>query len=393
MKCLGDKLLGNAARFSFEHRIFNFSMLMGIVLTVFGMVMNVYYGQSILIDLAFVGCWLLLCFFSRYSRCFHVVSIIAISVLVFAFLPYEWVSSSGTQGSIPYYTILLIAIISIILRGWLRAVMVISLLAVELLLLAVYDAKVAWIAPDHIIDIGIHLSIILTAMALLIIVYSNTYRNEKRRSEEYAQTIEAHVRQQFYYMENLEQLIGRLKSERHDFNNQLSVIHGLLKGGEADKAESYAAALVKNAVEYQSIVNVPYPALRALLNHKLSIARESGIALKLDVGLPENINLSELDLSAILGNLLDNAMDACACIVSEPYIQLTLKYQPDYLIIRIANPFLFEPHGENRSTKPDAENHGFGLKNVKHLVSKHNGLIEIKCNNNVFEVNIALLVE
>lgn len=393
MKSLGEKLLGSTARFSFEQRIFNFAMLMGIVLTVFGMAMNVYYSQGIVIDLAFLGCWLLLNSFSRSGRNFRVVSIIAISVLVFAFIPYEWVSSTGTQGSIPYYTILLIAVISIILRGWLRAVMVVSLLAVELLLLTVYDAKEAWLAQGHIIDIGIHLSIILAAMAILIVVYSNTYMKEKQRREEYAQTIEAHVRQQLYYMENLEQLIGKLKSERHDYNNHLSVIHGLLESGETDKAKSYAAALVKNAVEYQSIVNVPYPAVRALLNHKLSIARESGIALKLDVGLPENLNLSEFDLTAILGNLLDNAMEACAGIHSEPYLEFTLKYQPNYLVIRISNPFLNAQEDMNRSTKPDAENHGFGLKNVTCLVERHNGLIEIKHHDNIFEVDIALLVE
>ncbi len=393
MKSLGEKLLGNTARFSFEQRIFNFAMLMGIVLTVFGMAMNVYYSQGIVIDLAFLGCWLLLYSFSRSGRNFRVVSIIAISVLVFAFIPYEWVSSTGTQGSIPYYTILLIAVISIILHGWLRTVMVISLLAVELLLLSVYDAKEAWLAQGHIIDIGIHLSIILAAMAILIVVYSNTYMKEKQRREEYAQTIEAHVRQQLYYMENLEQLIGKLKSERHDYNNHLSVIHGLLESDETDKAKSYAAALVKNAVEYQSIVNVPYPAVRALLNHKLSIARESGIALKLDVGLPENLNLSEFDLTAILGNLLDNSMEACAGIHSEPYLEFTLKYQPNYLVIRISNPFLNAPEDMNRSTKPDGENHGFGLKNVKYLVERHNGLIEIKHHDNIFEVDIALLVE
>ncbi len=393
MKSLGEKLLGNTARFSFEQRIFNFAMLMGIVLTVFGMAMNVYYSQGIVIDLAFLGCWLLLYSFSRSGRNFRVVSIIAISVLVFAFIPYEWVSSTGTQGSIPYYTILLIAVISIILRGWLRAVMVVSLLAVELLLLSVYDAKEAWLAQGHIIDIGIHLSIILAAMAILIVVYSNTYMKEKQRREEYAQTIEAHVRQQLYYMENLEQLIGKLKSERHDYNNHLSVIHGLLESDETYKAKSYAAALVKNAVEYQSIVNVPYPAVRALLNHKLSIARESGIALKLDVGLPENLNLSEFDLTAILSNLLDNAMEACGGIHSEPYLEFTLKYQPNYLVIRISNPFLNAPEDMNRSTKPDAENHGFGLKNVKYLVERHNGLIEIKHHDNIFEVDIALLVE
>jgi two-component system, LytTR family, sensor histidine kinase AgrC len=225
-------------------------------------------------------------------------------------------------------------------------------------------------------------------------VYSKTYMAEKQRGEAYAKAIETNARQQLYYVENLEHLIGRLKSERHDFNNHLSVINGLLESGETDKAKDYAAQLVKDAAEYQNIVNVPYQAVRALLNHKLSAARDSGIELRLDVGLPEGLKLNEFDLTAILGNLLDNAAEACAGLTNAaPYISITIKFQPDYLVIRVANPFEPMQEGRGRSAKPNPENHGFGLKNVEFLTNKHNGLMNIKKEGGVFSVDIALLVE
>jgi sensor histidine kinase regulating citrate/malate metabolism len=284
-------------------------------------------------------------------------------------------------------------IIVLMLRGSMRAVMVTSFVAVVILLIGyqIYTDRLPW---NSIFDTAIHLIVILVAMAVLVVVYSNTYMQEKQRSEAYARTIEENVHQQLYYVENLEQLIGRLKSERHDFNNHLSVIHGLLESGEADKAKNYVALLVENAVEYQSIVNIPYPALRALLNHKLSAAREARIKLRLNVGLPEGLSINEFELAAILGNLLDNAMEACALLMDvKPYIELTLKYQPDYLVVHVANPFTAVPEGKRRPEKPNPENHGFGLKNVQHLVGKHNSLLEIKQKDGVFEVDIALLVE
>ncbi len=195
-------------------------------------------------------------------------------------------------------------------------------------------------------------------------------------------------------MENLEQLIGRLRSERHDFNNHLGVLHGLLGSGETTKAKAYAASLVKDASEYQSIVQIPYPALRALLNFKLSAARESGIVLRTDAELPEGLDLNEFDLTVILGNLLDNACEACAALMgAEPYIELSLRYRPEYLVIHIANPYMPVPEGGRRTEKPDPENHGYGLKNVEYFVNKHEGLMEIKRDGGLFAVDIALPVK
>ncbi len=392
MKGLGDRLLGGAERFGFEQRIFHLAMLLGIVLTMFGAAMDVYYGSPIWLDLVFLGGWVVTYHIARFGRSFRPVSVIAFAVFVYIFIPYQWISSGGMHSAIPYYMILFIAIVALVLRERLRVVMLASILAVEALLIG-YGIYSGDLVLGDLYSTGIHFIVVLAAMAVLVVVYSNTYMKEKARSEAYAQTIEAHVRQQVYYMENLEQLIGRLKSERHDFNNHLSVIHGLLESGEADKAKCYAAQLVKNAVEYQSIVNVPYPAVRALLNHKLSAARESGIELRLDVGLPEDMALNEFDIAAILGNLLDNAMEACAALTdAAPYISLTLKYQPDYLVLRVANPFIPAPKGSLRLANDDPENHGFGLKNVEHLTEKHNGLMEIRKEGGVFEVDIALLV-
>ena len=89
------------------------------------------------------------------------------------------------------------------------------------------------------LDTSILFSFLTSAMAVLIIIYSNTYRKEKQRSELYSRTIEEQYQQQLYYMESLEELIYKLKSERHDFNNHLGVIYGLLESGESDKASSY----------------------------------------------------------------------------------------------------------------------------------------------------------
>jgi two-component system sensor histidine kinase AgrC len=117
----------------------------------------------------------------------------------------------------------------------------------------------------------------------------------------------------------------------------------------------------------------------------------------LKINLPEGLKLNEFDLTIILGNLLDNAMEACAKVAATSrYLNLSILYKPNYLILRTENPFSAAsalPEGENRTTKPDRQNHGFGLNNIEYLVNKHHGLIKTARENGAFTVNIALLTE
>jgi two-component system sensor histidine kinase AgrC len=253
---------------------------------------------------------------------------------------------------------------------------------------------------DRILNVpalAIHLAVALAVMAALIIGFSHTYLDEKARREQYARTIEANYQQQLYYMENLERLIYRLKAERHDFNHHLGVIYGLLKDREIEAVRNYTQKLVNTAVEFQNMVNVPYAIVRAMLNYKLSAVKENQIRLQLKINLPGGLPLNEFDLTVILGNLLDNAMEACAKSAAEDrYIDLSIRYQPNYLIIRIENPLgagPVLPEGDNRTTKQDRQNHGFGLNNIEYLVNKNHGFFKISRAKSIFAVDIALLLD
>ncbi|HWR40835.1 MAG TPA: ATP-binding protein [Patescibacteria group bacterium] len=144
-------------------------------------------------------------------------------------------------------------------------------------------------------------------------------------------------------------------------------------------------------------MNVPYPMVRAMLNYKLSAAKEKSIRLRLHVGIPEGLALPEFDLTVILGNLVDNAVEACMTVEKDNrYIGLNLFYKPDYLIIQTENPVSEAsepPHGNRMTTKPDAENHGYGLRNMEYLARKHNGFMKTSRENGIFKADVALLTE
>jgi two-component system sensor histidine kinase AgrC len=397
MKNIGNRLIGDPAHFTFDKRVFHLVILLGTAMSAASILINLYFRDSIVIDIIFFGCWIVCYYLSRFKGIFGTVSVVSLGILVFAFIPYSWISSAGSAGAVPYYSIVFIAVICIVLKGYLRLIMVLSTLLV-LQLLILYDmGSVNAVFQASFLKISLPLVLMTAAMALLIILYSNTYMNERARSEAYAKTIGEQYKQQLYYMENLEELIYKLKSERHDFNNHLGVIYGLLENGETDKATAYGAQLIQAAEEYRNIVNIPYAMIRAMLNYKLSVAREEGIQLRLNITVPEGLPLNEFDLTVILGNLLDNAVEACKTVDGDKrYIRLGLTYKPDYLVLQMENPIKHDPvlkGGAFLTTKPNFDDHGFGLPNIVYLVSRHNGFMKIEPDDGVFRVNIALLAK
>lgn len=394
MKKFASMLIGSPQQFPFEQRIFHFAMLLSIVLTAVGAAQDIYYGGNIPVDILFAGVWALVFYLSRFKGQFKAASRVGFAVFILGFLPDQWIKCNGIAGGISHYAVLFLAIVCIVLSGKQRMIMIAATWASVLLLILRDLTNIS----NFSIDAGpaVQLLIVMAAMVVLLIVYSNIYMKEKRQGESYAKALKQNLNQQLYYMETLEDVIGRLKSERHDYIHRLGLIYALLEDAENEKARAYASTLVGAAREYHSIVNVPYSMLRAMLNYKLSAARERGITLKLDVSLPVGLKLNEADLTVILGNLLDNAMDACGQIDKDRrYIAFTLCYKPDYLIIQVKNPVSEDAAagGKGKTTKPDSENHGFGLRNIEYLVSKHSGIMKLAPEPGIFNISLALLVE
>lgn len=133
-----------------------------------------------------------------------------------------------------------------------------------------------------------------------------------------------------------------------------------------------------------------------MINFKLVSAKKKDIVLNTNVNVPANLPLNEYDLGILIGNLVDNAIEAIEKIeIEKRYLNIEIAYEPDYVVIKVANPFNQEVlHYDNNyeSTKEDKENHGYGLKNIIKIVEKHHGIIKINHDHGIFDVDIALLI-
>ena len=157
--------------------------------------------------------------------------------------------------------------------------------------------------------------------------------------------------------------------------------------------------------EYLDEVNIHYKTLNAsnintgnvFVNGIITaeMQKAEGIELVCDGMLPKEVILSDYALSTVFSNLLTNAIDACKRLKhSKRIIELTIKSDSEGFAVMLENPIEWELDnkklGEDYTSNPDKDNHGYGLYNVKRIVDEYGGLVEISTDNDVFTVIVCI---
>jgi sensor histidine kinase regulating citrate/malate metabolism len=190
-------------------------------------------------------------------------------------------------------------------------------------------------------------------------------------------------------LSSLKVLTDSLRSQAHEAANKLHTIVTMVEMGRADEAVRFATnelELSQQLVDRLSSA-VGEPALVALLLGKTAQADERGIELTVteETHLPSNADdlaLSGQEMVTVLGNLIDNAMDACDR--EDPWVEVTVAQDNGTLLIRVADSgpgmdaATFEKamqRGYSTKAGSDAEQHGLGLALVAQVVKRHNGTL------------------
>ena len=130
------------------------------------------------------------------------------------------------------------------------------------------------------------------------------------------------------------------------------------------------------------MVDVNNRVVSVILNEYFQIAKDAGISIELDVMVPTELFVTAADLYVLLGNTLDNAIEACMELPKEQRrITLKLKKHTSMLYYEISNPY-----DEKHLHRVRGNYHGFGLKNVAKCVDKYRGKLDVSTTNGVFQV-------
>lgn len=202
----------------------------------------------------------------------------------------------------------------------------------------------------------------------------------------------ARVSQAYYsQMEQQQQQVRRL---RHDMANHLTALSGLLESGKQEEAEAYLAGLKAAPGVYAGRRYCDNAVVNTVLSAKAAAMEERGVQFTVQATVPEQVDVTGPDLCALLGNALDNAMEACARLpAQEREVRLTIRADRGLLALRVVNPCAREPQWEKGrlvSGKKDPENHGFGTESIRGIAEKYGGRADFTVKDGQFECMLYL---
>ncbi|MDD4169788.1 MAG: GHKL domain-containing protein [Desulfotomaculaceae bacterium] len=180
-------------------------------------------------------------------------------------------------------------------------------------------------------------------------------------------------------LKQIEQLVYSSRKQRHDFHHQLQTVYGLLESGLHETARDYAQNLFNAATKTGELIRTDNLSISALLNTKLGLAEAKNVDLDISIECSlKDIPLTPLEASSLLGNLIDNALDAVEKNAGAArQIDMTIAVERGAYVITCTNTGVIDQEiiekifETNFTTK---EGHpGLGLPIIKDIVTKYKG--------------------
>lgn len=226
----------------------------------------------------------------------------------------------------------------------------------------------------------ITLSLFVAELGIIIVNVVCFYMT-KALSKSNAEAVEAKSRQQqqeyrIQYADTVQRQYEETRRIRHDMKQNIAALYALHKEGKYNEAQDYLKKYETSLNTIDALIDVGNDSLNAILNYKMSIARENNI--EIICSCSKGISgIDELDLCALLGNMLDNAIEATEkCPLGDRVILCKLTDDEVKLIVKVENSILSPILSNNNQLKTTKQNkgaHGFGIKTIRSIAEKYNG--------------------
>lgn len=242
--------------------------------------------------------------------------------------------------------------------------------------------------------VGMVLSIVTDIVVFIILNTQKIIMNEEKSA---ALMNIQHDLDYKYYKLALEES-QKANKVKHDVLNQLQTIYSLFLSEDSNQKKAGVEMVDSLRTRLENIRETVYcenHIINIILTLKIKEALAAGIHPTVSVSIPEDIRIEKMDLCSVFGNLLDNAVEACAKVQGERNLEIKAGIKLDYLIIKVTNSFeeiKNDSSGELISLKEDTGEHGLGLKIVSDIVKKYNGNFDYEYKENEF-VSIATLLQ
>ena len=178
------------------------------------------------------------------------------------------------------------------------------------------------------------------------------------------------------YYQGLQREHQQLRTLRHDLRNHVTALQGLLAQGEGRRAQAYLDQLVRSPALSAQRRFCDNETANVVLSAKAKEMEGRGLRGIFQVALPARLLLSDADLCALLGNALDNAMEA-AEKSEDPVIHLRCRVEKGLFMLQVENALAGDKAPDLATTKEDKAAHGFGLPGMREIARRYGGSLEV----------------
>lgn len=205
------------------------------------------------------------------------------------------------------------------------------------------------------------------------------------RKKTYLKLVEYQTEQSEKHLNEVRSIHKEMRGYKHDFHHHLQALKGQLEAGEVDRALVYIEQLDNQLMNVDTLLKTGNVSLDAILSAKIAQAKAENIAVTVKANVPDALTISDLELSIIIGNLLDNAIEACRTVTGERFIRIFISMKGTMLYFSMLNAAGAKKKktGSLFATHKDGV-HGFGLRRAEAILEEHGGWVKYNSEDGAF---------
>ncbi|MFM1536547.1 GHKL domain-containing protein [Helcococcus ovis] len=195
------------------------------------------------------------------------------------------------------------------------------------------------------------------------------------------------------HFEEVENMYQDMRKWRHNYRNHLQILKAYSENNDLESIKNYLNELENDLHSIAPVIRTGNKMTDAIVNSKVSIAKGKNINVIVDVNISKIVDIKEVDLTTIIGNLFDNAIEASMDLPREDrYIRLYMDMKGKKLYISFTNLTKLKKQDKfgNLFKSTKGINRGLGLISIDEIIEKYNGYISRNSEDNAFTTEILI---
>ena len=233
------------------------------------------------------------------------------------------------------------------------------------------------------IIIGVAILFIAVCAMVFFLLRRTLYNMIDRRIERFqSELIEKQVRE-------IQNMYRQVRGWRHDYRNHINNMKIQLSEGNYGKLSDYLNELADDLDTVDTVIKTGNVMADAILNSKLNVAEKMNIKLNVKANVPDKLPMSDVELCSMLGNILDNAVEACGTLPEEErFMRVYIGKLKGQLYLSVQNSAGKVRKSKNTYLSTKEGEHGYGLFRIDRVAKKYGGYVNRQNEEGVFATEI-----